>query len=60
VNVNTLYLLKKVAQAEFNTRTSFVAEAGVIVAVGAASLSLIVPVAEAVPEAIVKVSLVLQ
>jgi hypothetical protein len=34
-----------------------VAEAGVIVAtVGAASLSLIVPVAEAVPEAIVKVS----
>jgi hypothetical protein len=36
-----------------------VAEAGAIVA-GAASLSLIVPVAEAVPEAIVKVSLILQ
>jgi hypothetical protein len=35
-----------------------VAEAGVIVATVAASLSLIVPVAEAVPEAIVKVSLI--
>jgi hypothetical protein len=31
-----------------------------VATVGAASLSLIVPVAEAVPEAIVKVSLVLQ
>jgi hypothetical protein len=45
---------RRVAQAEFkHSRTSFVAEAGVIVAtVGAASLSLIVPVAEAVPETI--------
>jgi hypothetical protein len=41
-----------------NTGLPSVAEAGVIVAtVGALSLSLIVPVAEAVPEAIVKVSL---
>jgi hypothetical protein len=31
-----------------------------VATVGAASLSLIVPVAEAVPEAIVKVSLILQ
>jgi hypothetical protein len=50
-----LYPQQKVAQAEFkHSRTSF-GEAGAIVAtVGAASLSLIVPVAEAVPEAIVK------
>jgi hypothetical protein len=35
-------------------------EAGAVATVGASSLSLIVPVAEAVPEAIVKVSLILQ
>jgi hypothetical protein len=59
VNVRyTLYPQQKVAQAEFkHSRTSF-GEAGAIVAtVGAASLSLIVPVAEAVPEAILKSSL---
>jgi hypothetical protein len=50
---------RRVAQAEFkHSRTSFGSRSRVIVAtVGAASLSLIVPVAEAVPEAIVKVSL---
>jgi hypothetical protein len=37
-----------------------VAAAAIVATVGAASLSLIVPVAEAVPEAIVKVSLILQ
>jgi hypothetical protein len=44
-------------QAEFKHSRTSLAEAGVIVAVGAASLSLIVPVAEAVPETIVKVSI---
>jgi hypothetical protein len=43
-----------------NTAGSSVASRGIVATVGAASLSLIVPVAEAVPEAIVKVSLILQ
>jgi hypothetical protein len=57
VNVKVYVVLsRRVAQAEFkHSRTSFGSRSRVIVAtVGAASLSLIVPVAEAVPEAIVK------
>jgi hypothetical protein len=51
--------MQKVAQAEFkHSRTSVAEAAGSMATVGAASLSLIVPVAEAVPEA--KVSLILQ
>jgi hypothetical protein len=61
VNVKVYVVSQKVAQAEFKHRTSFGSRSrsdrGYS---GAASLSLIVPVAEAVPEAIVKVSLVLQ
>jgi hypothetical protein len=60
VNVKIYCNSRRVAQAEFKHSRTSVAEAGVIVATVAASLSLIVPVAEAVPETIVKVSLILQ
>jgi hypothetical protein len=62
--VNVKYSLlnsRRVAQAEFkHSRTSFSSRSAIVATVEPASLSLIVPVAEAVPEAIVKVSLILQ
>jgi hypothetical protein len=52
----TKYLLRRVALLKSNTTSSSVAEAGVIVATVGALLSIIVPVAETVPLAMLKVS----